>query len=113
MLITVLLCATSCAKEIPSCEETNIGTIIVENSRTKGVVKIYFNETDRIPINGSGDLNIPPGEKANMSLPAGLHNVKAILSITECTGGRCHTTTSGLPEKNTDLASCEDLNLIY
>ena len=111
--LSLLFAFASCSKDELDCIKNNTGTIIVENSRNNGSVQVYFNETGTISVNGSGDLSILPGEKQSIQLPAGQHNVKARLIISSCNGGRCSVSSSGLPEKDVDLNSCQDLNLIY
>lgn len=112
-LLVILFMLSSCSDDTPECEMSNTGTIIIENTRSKGTVQVFFNKTGTIAINGPGNLNIPSGEKASIELPAGQHNVKARLSISSCSGNRCQISTSGLPEKNVDLSSCDDFNLSY
>jgi len=101
----------SCEKT-NSCEMDNTGTIIVENTHHSGRLQVHFNKS-KVSVNGAGDLSIGPGEMESMDLPAGQHNVKAVLIISTCNNGRCSVSSSGKPEKNVDLAACEKKNLVY
>jgi hypothetical protein len=112
VLLIIILTAISCSDDISDCELTNSGTIQVENMRNNGVLQVHFNK-GKIPVNGIGDLTVKPGEQANIQLPAGVHNVKTNLVITDCSGNRCSVSTTRLDEKDVDLSACATSNLIY
>lgn len=113
VLLLMLFIISSCSDDTPECEMSNTGNIIIENTSSEGTLKIFFNKTGSLPLGGSGDLNIPAGEKARMELSAGQHNIKAKLTISRCSGGRCHIQEMGRSEKNVNLSSCVDFNLVY
>ncbi len=112
VLLIILVNAISCSEDTSECDLANTGIIYVENSRDKGVLQVHLNKS-KISVNGSGDLTVLPGEKANIQLPAGQHNVKTNLIITTCVGARCSVSSTRLEEKDVNLSSCESLNLIY
>ncbi len=112
LLLLILLLASSCSEDPEACEENNTGTIVVENSRSTGRIKIFFNEEPRSG-NVPGDLNIKPGEKANIQQLAGQHIIYALLDTSTCSGERCIIRNETLPERTVDLSSCQDLNLVY
>lgn len=107
----IFLLVSSCSKT-EACEDSNIGTVIIENSRSIGVLKIFFNQE---PISGNvpGDLNIQPGEKANKDELARQIIVYALLDTSTCSGSQCIIRNETLPERTVDLTACQDLNLVY
>jgi len=109
--LCILLMAFSCDKT-PTCEMDNTGTFIIENTSRTGTLYVFINER-RPSINGPGDLQVAPGEKGKIAVPAGQHNIKASIRVTRCNNGRCGTTSSGQPERTVDLFACEDKNLVY
>ena len=113
VLLFMLFIISSCADDTPECEMSNTGNIIIENKSTEGTLNIFFNKTGALPLGGSGDLNIPAGEKVSMELSAGQHNIRTKLTISTCSGGRCKIQDRGYSEKNINLSSCVDFNLVY
>lgn len=109
--LLIIVMVASCEKT-PTCEIDNTGTFIIENTSPTATLYVFFNE-GRPSINGSGDLQVRPGEKGEITLPAGQHNVKAAKRVTNCNNGRCSTNSTGQPEKDVDLFQCEQKNLVY
>ncbi|WP_420322098.1 hypothetical protein [Flagellimonas sp.] len=109
--LLIFLFTSSCSKT-EACEDSNTGTLIIENSRSTGVVKIFFNQE---PISGnvSGDLNIKPGEKASGDKLAGQIIIYALLDTSTCSGSQCIIRNETLPERTVDLTACQELNLVY
>ncbi|WP_422859388.1 hypothetical protein ACOKFD_00095 [Flagellimonas sp. S174] len=112
--ITCLLFSSSCSKdeETMSCEANNTGTLIIENSRSTGILKIFF---DQEPRSGNipGDLNISPGETANSDLLAGQRIIYALLDTSTCNEGTCIVRNQTLPERTIDLMTCQEFNIAY
>ena len=111
LLAGMLILGVSCTKT-PGCELNNTGTIVVKNFHPHGFLQIHVDKNN-VPANASGDLSVKAGEEGSLELPAGKHNIKAILVITTCSGGRCSVSTSGQGNDDINLASCETKNLIY
>lgn len=112
MLIACTALSISCEEEMAACELENTGELVVENTSPTATLHLFFNNS-RPSINGSGDLVVEAGAVGMAALPAGQHNIKAAKRVTSCNGGRCSTTSSGQPEKNITLRSCEAFNLVY
>lgn len=112
LLFVVLLLLVSCTKEA-ACESNATGTLLFENTNTTATLQIFINEFGTIAVNAAGDLSVAPGESQSMDLPAGPQNVKARFTTAVCNGGRCQTSTSGLPEREVDLEACDALTLSY
>lgn len=106
----IIFTATSCSNN--ECESDNTGNIIVENFNNVGTLHIFNNKEIRA-INSTGDLVIEPGEKQSTSLLAGDHILRAILRVTNCSGGRCSVSNTSLADRTTTLMACEDKNLVY
>lgn len=112
MLFLLLFLLLSCSKE-EECESNNTGELTFQNTNEMGSLQVYINEFGRIAANGQGDVSIPPGESRTIELPPGPQNLKAILIVSTCNGGSCFVSTTGRPEREVDLASCEELSIIY
>lgn len=114
LVATLLLSSTSCSKDNMDCEENNTGNLIVTNARSKGRLKIFFNREPRSG-NTPGDLNIQPGESANMDLLSGQISIFALLDLSSCgpEGTTCINRTETLESKTVDLSACQDLNVTY
>ena len=95
-----------------ACEINNSGTVIIENSRSTGILKIYFDQEPRSG-NTSGDLNIRPGERANSDLLAGQKIIYALLDTSTCSGEVCLIRNESLPMRTIDLMACQEINLTY
>lgn len=113
-IVILLLSSASCSKENMDCEENNTGTIVVTNTRSKGVLKIFFNKEPRSG-NIPGDLNIKPGESGNMDLLSGQISIFTLLDLSSCNqeGTTCIRRTETLEGKIVDLSACQDLNITY
>jgi hypothetical protein len=94
------------------CEENNAGTLIIENSRSIGTLKIFFDQEPRSG-NVAGDLNILPGETANSDQLAGQRIIYALLDNSTCNDGTCFVRNETLPARTVDLSACEDFNIVY
>lgn len=110
----LLLSSVSCSKENMECEENNTGTIIIANTKSKGVLKVFFNTEPRSG-NIPGDLNIKPGESGNMDLPSGQISIFALLDLSSCgpSGTSCIIRNETLEGKVVNLSACQDLNVTY
>ncbi len=106
---TLIIC---CSEDPATCELNNSGTVEFENTRNNGVLQIFFDKS-RISVNGSGDLNIPPGEKASSDLPVGEHNIKVRLLISNCSGNRCQVSSSMLSDSDEDIFQCQQRTFAY
>ena len=113
LFIALIATVTMSCEDTPDCEMQNTGNLIIENTSRNSTLQLFINENGAISINGPGDVSIPAGERQSISLPAGLHNIKARLRYSSCSGSRCSISTKGLPEREVDLDACEDKNLIY
>ncbi|MEO2052972.1 MAG: hypothetical protein ABGX00_14540 [Allomuricauda sp.] len=109
--LLLILLLGSCSKT-DACEESNTGALIIQNTRTTGVLKIFF---DNEPISGNvpGDLNIQPGETAKSDQLAGQRIIYALLDLSTCVDNRCTVRNEALPERTVDLGACEESNLSY
>ena len=103
---------SSCQEDPPACEMQNTGTFVIENGHPNGSLEVYFNK-GKVPINGLGDLSLEPGEKGNMELSVGNHNIKAILVITDCSGDRCMVSSSSQNDSDEELRQCEIRNFVF
>ena len=111
IIIPYILMLFSCEKT-EFCEEDNSGTLVIENSRTTGIVKLYFNTEPRA-ANSAGDISILPGETVRHAQPAGQVIIYAILNNSDCNGNRCSVRNQALPTRTVDLDTCEESNLVY
>lgn len=103
----------SCSGDDPSlCETNNSGSVEFENSRDNGVIQVFFDQ-DRISINGSGDLNLQPGEKVSTDLSVGMHNIKVRLVISECVNNRCRVSSTMLSDTDEDIVQCRVKSFVY
>ncbi len=102
----------SCSKEGDSCLDNNTGTLIFQNSRPNGRLKIFFNQEPRSG-NVSGDLNIMPGESASADQLAGQIIIYALLDTSTCGEGGCIIRNAILPTRTIDLDACDEQNLVY
>lgn len=103
----------SCSKE-EGCATDNTGNIIIENTNVK--YRLHFYKSSPKASNTPGDLIVEPSSKGTISLPAGNYTTHIRLFTGGCNedGSRCFVSWSTLAEnKELDLSSCEDLNLIY
>lgn len=110
----LLLSSTSCSKDDMDCEENNTGVLIATNTRSKGTLKVFFNREPRSG-NTPGDLNIKPGESANMDLLSGQISIFALLDLSSCNpeGTVCMRQAETLESKIVDLSACQEFNIAY
>lgn len=110
-ILLILLSIYSCS-DSKACEEDNTGTLIIENTKSTGVLKIFFNR-EPASSNVSGDLNIEPGEKVRKQHLAGQITIFALLDLSYCTNGGCVIQNEELPEKMVNLDPCDEINIVY
>ena len=112
--VILLLSSVSCSKDNIDCEENNLGTLIVTNTRSKGRLKVFFNKEPRSG-NTPGDLNIQPGESGTMDLLSGQVSIFALLDLSSCNpeGTICNNRAETLESKIVDLSACEEFNIAY
>lgn len=111
-LLANIFILSSCTSE-DACESNNTGTFIFQNTSSTATLQVFINEFGTISANGLGDVNVPPGESESIDLPAGQQNLKARYMTSSCSNGRCQISTSGLPERDVDLNSCEQSTITY
>ena len=109
VLLLVMALFTSC-ENTEACEEANSGTLILENKRSNGQIRLYVNPVN-IGINTPGDLNVAPGGKDRLEVMADVHNIVVRLYEKACPDCRVQITV--LDAKSIDVSTCEKLNLAY
>ncbi|WP_406684082.1 hypothetical protein N1F78_15535 [Seonamhaeicola sp. MEBiC1930] len=112
IFLFTLLFTTSCESTEP-CEEDNTGTVIIEN--TNSDYSLHFYKSNSV-VRGNGDLVIEPQSKGSITLPAGSYSTYLKLFTGSCNPdtGRCLISWELIDDdKEIELSSCEDLNLIY
>ena len=113
-LLSIFFYSLSSCSSTDACEDANTGTLVVQNTRTNGVLKLFFNQEPRSG-NSAGDLNILPGETASMDQLAGQIAIFALLDLSSCNpeGTVCDRRTETLEGKTIDLSACEEFNIAY
>lgn len=112
IIITCLATNTSCSTE-EGCSSDNTGIVIIENTNAQYSLHFYKSNSN---TSGNGDLIIEPQSKASINLPAGSYSAHLKLNKSTCNPntGRCFRSWEVVDDnKQLDLSSCEDLNLIY
>lgn len=110
LFLAISLMGVSCSED--GCEENITGTIVFENTDTEATLQISIN-SPFTSVNGPGDLSVPPGESSSYTAPAGPLVIYARKTASVCNGSRCSLTVSPEPNRETDLASCERVQLVY
>lgn len=112
-LIAILIAFNVSCSEEESCASDNTGTIIIENTNSQHSLHFYKNSSNS---RGTSDLVVAPKSKGSITLSAGNYTTLILLFTGSCNedGSQCFQSWSTLDnDKELDLSSCEDLNLIY
>lgn len=112
ILLILLGIIYSCGEDTLLCEANNTGSVEFENTRNKGVIQVFFDK-ERISANGSGDLNIQPGERASSDLLVGSHNIKVRVIISECVNSSCQVSSTLLSDTDEEIFQCQTRSYAY
>lgn len=113
LIILCSFCFTTSCESTEPCEEDNTGTVIIENTNSNYRLHFYKSNSD---VNGDGDLVIEPQSKGSITLPTGSYSTYLRLFTGSCNPdtNRCLISWKLIDDdKEIELSSCEDLNLIY